>query len=83
MIVKLLISLLAGVFLIYCLFCMFLTCVALPSENNYRCKFHFQEEPTGFIKYSRIFGNIMIYTFIVFLITGIMYIILFANELER
>ena len=75
MILKLLISLSVGLFLVYCLFCMFLACVGLPLEYNYN--FKFTEEPKGFVKYSRIFGNIIVYGFVLLIITGIMYAILF------
>lgn len=73
MITKLLISLLISIFILYCLFCMFLTCVALPLDSNHSYCFSFKENPKGFIKYSRIFGLILMWSFILLIMMSIGY----------
>ena len=57
----------------YLLFCMFLTCVALPYEKNTVARFKFSEQPKGFIKWSRYVGIGIMWTIIIGVVLGLCY----------
>ena len=61
--------------LLYLLFCMFLTCVALPYEKNKGAGFQFSEQPKGFIKWSRYVGIGIMWTIILGIVLGLCYAI--------
>lgn len=59
---------------LYLLFCMYLTCISLPNENG-RARYEFREEPTGFWKFSRKLGYVIMVLIIASIVLAIAYTI--------
>ena len=71
---ELLIGLMIVLLIGYSLFCAFLICVDLPGEVS-RHRFQFSKEPIGFIKYSRIIGNVIMWMIIAGIVLEIAYFV--------
>jgi hypothetical protein len=77
-ILKLIISFLGGCVGLYLVFCLLLLGVGMPGEER-TYNYTFMEKPKGFIKFSRSIGLVIIWLFIILIITVIGYALLFGH----